>query len=139
MRVPFRFTYNGTLHRGNVPNGWVATGTVAQDTARGHVHTGTSSVRLYNGATLSQTAPVNGGCFYELSFFGHGEDALAGVTATVTFLSVDQTETGLQITVIPGAPPNSNGEFGYFRSIITAAPIDAAAANITFLAASTGG
>jgi len=125
----------------NIPTGWTTTTPerVSQDTARGRVHSGDSAAALTNGADLSQVVPVNGGCFYELSFFGHGEGALVGVTATVTFLSAAGSTIGLQIIVNRGDMPNSSRDFGYYRAITTQAPAGATSARITFVVTSQGG
>jgi len=125
----------------NIPTGWTTTTPerVSQDTARGHIHSGNSSVALANGADLSQIVPVNGGCFYELAFFGHGEGALVGVTATVTFISAEADTVGLRITVNPQDVPTGNRSFQFYRGITTAAPLDAEDAKISFSVTSTGG
>jgi len=122
-----------------IPADWIATGRVSQDTARNRVHSGISSAALYNEATLSQIVPIEGGCFYKLSFFGHGEGALVGVTATVTFISASGNETGLEIVIRPGDLPNSSGDFAHYRGITTRAPENAESAEIKFAVTSAGG
>jgi len=120
-----------------VPSAWEATGRVVQDTARGRVHSGDSSVAMYNGSTLTQTIPIEGGCFYEFSFFGHGEGNLVGMTATVTFLP--PVTNGLTITIRQGDLPNSTGDFSYYRGLTTQSPATATEAIIHFAVTSNGG
>ena len=123
----------------NVPADWNAVGRVASETARGRVHSGNSAVSLYNESTLSQTVAIEGGCFYELSFFGHGEGANVGVTATVTFLTADDSEIGLEIFVLPGDIPTGNRQYAFYNGITTRAPLGTTKAEITFAVTSTGG
>ncbi|MCL1904245.1 MAG: hypothetical protein FWF94_07500 [Oscillospiraceae bacterium] len=123
---------------GNVPTAWTAVGRVLRETARGRVHSGNSAVAIYNDAALSQIVPIEGGCFYELSFFGHGEGANVGLTATVTFLSADDSEVGLEIFVLHGDIPTSNRQFSFYNGITTRAPIGAIKAEIAFSVTSNG-
>ena len=125
----------------NIPTDWTTTtpSGISQVTAAGRVHSGDSSVNLTNGANLSQTVHVNAGCFYELSFFAHSEGALVGVTATVTFLSPQGDQVGLEITAKSGYIPNANRDFAYYRGITTAAPAGETSARITFVVTATGG
>lgn len=127
------------LFNDNIPDRWSATGRVSQETARGRVHSGDSAAALYDGAVLSQTVLVEGGCFYELSFSGHGEGALVEVIAAVTFICDENRITGLEITVRQGDLPNSTRDFGFYRGITIKAPICSIAAEITFIVTSSGG
>jgi len=67
---------------GSIPNDWQTTTPtlLSKVTQQGRVHSGNLSVNLTDGANLSQTAAIHGGCFYELSFFAHGEEAQVGET-----------------------------------------------------------
>lgn len=125
-----------------VPTGWFTTtpNDVSQVTQQGRVHSGNSAVNLADGANLSQIVPINGGCFYELSFFAHGEGAQVGFTATVNFITPPSTETlGLQITVNQQDVPDSDREFEFYRGITTQAPANATLAIIEFTVNADGG
>lgn len=126
---------------GGIPTDWTtSTPTkVSQVTAQGRVHSGESSVNLTDGATLFQVVPVNEGCFYEFSFFAHGEGAQVGVIATVTFVVPPSTQTlGLQISVRQQDMPNSNRDFGYYRGHTIQAPAGAMTAIINFAVTANG-
>jgi hypothetical protein len=125
---------------GNIPTGW-ATSTpnvVKRDTEPGNVHSGNTAVALSNGATLFQTVPVSGGCFYELTFFVHGEGAQVGFTATVTFAPAEGSGEGLKIVVRQQDLPNANREFGFFKGITVRAPAEASLAEIRFEVVANG-
>lgn len=127
---------------GNVPTGWTTTtpNNISQVTQQGRVHSGNSSVNLTNGANLRQVVPVNAGCFYELSFFAHGEGAQVGLVATVNFITPPNTKTtGLTITVRQQDIPNSNRAFGYYRGFTIAVPAGATTAEILFTVTANGG
>jgi hypothetical protein len=128
------------LFNGNIPVGWETDtpGLIRQETQQGQVHSGEAAVRMNNGADLRQTVPISGGCFYELSFFGHGEGAQVSVRATVTFLTGSAGEVGLIIFVRAMDLPNSNRDFGYFRGITMQAPQSATRAEIRFTVESNG-
>jgi hypothetical protein len=128
------------LFTGNVPKGWATTtpGLTSLESQLGHVHSGESSVALTNGAVLFQTVPVNGGCYYELSFFAHGAGAQVGFTATVNFSPSSGSGEALVITVRQQDLPNSSRIFSYFRGITTLAPPDATLAEIRFTVTSAG-
>jgi hypothetical protein len=119
----------------NIPVGWFtsAPALISQVSQQGRVHSGNSSVNMRNGADLCQAVPIEGGCFYEFSFFAHGEGAQVGVTGTVTFVDANNNETlGLEIIVTRMNLPDSNRDFGYFRGFTTAAPANAVAALVCF-------
>ena len=67
---------NGSMEEFNktVPVGWSMNNADLSDAEErpGRVHSGYSAVALKNGAVLTQTVHVTGGCFYELSFFAKG-------------------------------------------------------------------
>ena len=119
----------------NVPNGWTAVGSTARITLQGRVHSGASSVGLGDNARLTQNIAISGGCFYELSFFAHGEGAQTGVVATVRFTNPSGLNViGAQITVNTQDLPNDNRGWGYYRVITIMAPNNAVNANIEFVA-----
>ncbi len=129
------------LFTDDIPNGWITTtpDDISEITLQGRVHSGNSSVNLTDGADLSQTIPISEGCFYELSFFAHGEGAQVGLEATVTFLILTDTEVlGLQINVNPQDSSNSNRTFGFYRGITIQAPIGTVGAEIKFAVTAEG-
>ena len=128
------------LFTGNVPTDWNTTtpGAISHITQQGRVHSGESAVAITDEGNLSQIVPVNEGCFYELSFFGHGEGALVGVTATVTFITGTGSTVGLTITVRQQDIPNSNRDFGYYRGITIQAPAGTEMAEIRFSVTANG-
>ena len=130
---------NGGMEQfvGNIPTGWSTTtpNLISRETASGRVHTGESAVVMPNGSDLSQIVPVQGGCFYKLSFFAHGEGAQVGFTATVTFITGG---TGLEITVRRMDMPSGSREFGYYRGITILAPKGATEAEIKFVVTANG-
>ncbi len=124
-----------------VPIGWSVNSStkVRQVTAQGRVHSGNSAANLNDGAVLSQTVTINGGCYYNFSFFVRGEGAQVGFTAKVIFRnSQNQDVTGLTITVRQQDLTNSNREFGYFRGITIVAPNNTVSATIQFTVDSMG-
>lgn len=126
---------------GNVPTGWTTTtsSAVSKVTQQGLVHSGDSAVNLKDGANLSQNIAITGGCFYEFSFFAHGEGAQVAVTATVTFTNAQGLSVeGLRITVNAQDIPNSNRDFAYYRGITIQAPNNATNARITFSVTAEG-
>jgi len=127
---------------GNIPDNWDTTTSslISEVTAQGRVHSGNSAVNLADGANLSQTVtPITGGCFYEFSFFGHGEGAQVRVTATVTFVTPTGNLTGATITALMQDIPDGNRAFGYYRVITTAAPANVTSAIISFAVIANGG
>ncbi|MBC7765101.1 MAG: hypothetical protein H7Y41_01355 [Hyphomonadaceae bacterium] len=124
-----------------VPTFWTTTtpAAVSQETAQGAVHSGNSSVRLQDGAILTQTiTPVNPGCFYEFSFFANGAGAQVGVTATVTFVTTTGPVTDGSITIRQQDIPTATREFNYYRILTTAAPANTTSAIITFTVTAQG-
>ena len=120
---------------GDIPNGWNTTTPteVSEETAQGRVHSGNSSVNLENGAILTQTvSTVNGGCFYELSFFARGEGSEVGLTATVTFVTPMGDVVGGTVTVRQQDITNDNRDFAYYRIITSQAPLNVTSAIISF-------
>jgi len=126
---------------GNVPTGWTATPTsgVSQVTQQGRVHSGNSAVNLTDGTSLSQTVPVEAGCFYRLSFFARGNGAQVGLTATVTFVTPSGSVNGLTITVRKMDLVDSNRLYAFFQSLTIAAPAGTTSAIITFTVEANGG
>ena len=119
----------------NVPTGWSINEEelAEKDTAQGNVHAGQSSVRLYDGAVLTQDIALYGGCYYAFSFFARGNGAQVQLEATVTFLSEQALATNAATILIRMQDlPNDNREFGYYRTITTLAPENALAARISF-------
>ena len=125
----------------NIPDDWTTTtpGLISKVTAQGRVHSENSSVNLLDGANLSQSVTdINGGCFYELSFFVHGEGAQVSITATVTFVTPTGNVNGAAIIVNQQDIPNSNRDFGYYIVTTTAAPANVEKAIIKFSATANG-
>ena len=124
----------------NIPSYW-STDTrelISRTEKQGRIHSGNFAVNMRNNAVLSQTVYINEGCFYELSFFGHGEGALVAVYATVTFITPTNNNLGLQIIINQQDLPNANRDFGFYRGITTKAPKDAYAAEIKFAVVANG-
>ena len=118
-----------------VPVGWNMNDADLSDAEerQGRVHSGYSAVALKNGAVLTQTVHVTGGCFYELSFFAKGACAGVQLEATVTFLDASDTaETALRILVREQELPNCCSCYAYYRGLTTKAPENAKQARITF-------
>lgn len=128
---------NGGMEEFNktVPVGWSMNNADLSDAEErpGRVHSGYSAVALKNGAVLTQTVHVTGGCFYELSFFAKGACAGVQLEATVTFLDASDTaETALRILVREQELPNCCSCYAYYRGLTTKAPENAKQARITF-------
>lgn len=127
----------------NIPTGWttITSVKISQVTQQGRVHSGNSAVNLKDGAILTKTVTgIHVGCFYEFSFFAHGEGAKVGLTATVNFLTPGGDVLGASITIMQQDMPNSDREFGYYRVITTiAAPAGVTGARIDFLVSADGG
>ena len=126
----------------NVPTGWTAApdqNDVSPVTQQGRVHSGNSAVNMTNGVNLSQTVPAEAGCFYQLSFFAHGNGAQVGLIATVTFVTPSGSVNGLTITVQKMDLGDANRQFAYFRGITTKAPAETTSAIINFFVDATGG
>jgi len=125
-----------------VPVNWIANDAerVAPVTAQGRVHSGGSAVNLTNGAVLHQDVAITDGCFFDFSFFAHGEGVQVGIVATVIFIN-DQglSQTGLTISIRQQDLTDSNRTFGYYRGITTQAPTGATFARITFAVTANGG
>lgn len=128
---------NGGMEEFNktVPVGWSMNNADLSDAEErpGRVHSGYSAVALKNGAVLTQSVHVTGGCFYELSFFAKGACAGVQLEATVTFLDASDTaETALKILVREQDLPNCCSCYAYYRGLTTKAPENAKQARITF-------
>jgi len=115
--------------------GWSTAGPLTIDTARAQVHTGNAAAAMFNGAVLSQIVPIEGGCFYSLSFHGRGDGANVTLMAVVIFLSDAGSSLGLQLEVRAGDIPNV---YTSYNKLSAAAPADAVAAEIVFSVKSTG-
>ena len=125
----------------NIPTGWSTTtpNAISKESQQGRVHSGNYSVNLNNGANLRQDIPITGGCYFDFSFFAHGEGTQVSVTATVTFTNPQGLSAlGLAITVNGQDLLNDNREFGYYRGITTLAPANATNARIEFIVTTTG-
>lgn len=81
---------------------------------------------------LSQTTPIEGGCFYMLSFFARGEGSQVGLTAQVIFITPTGPVSGGTLTVRQQDMVNSNRSFAYYRLVTVAAPAAASSARIEF-------
>jgi hypothetical protein len=125
----------------NIPTDWTSPtpSLISKVTTQGRVHTGLSAVSLEDGAVLTQSiSDINPGCFYEFSFFAHGEGAQVSVTATVTFHTLSGNVQGGSIFVESQDIPNSDRDFGYYRVITIAAPDDVTSATIEFDVSASG-
>jgi len=129
------------LFAGNIPANWTTTtpAGISQQTQDGRVHSGDSAVNLTDGANLSQIVPVNPGCFYEFSFFAHGEGSQTEINAAVIFETPGGETLGLNIIARQFDIPNANRQFAYYRGITTAAPEEAYSAVIRFDVTANGG
>jgi hypothetical protein len=129
------------LFTGNLPNGWSTNNPagVSHVTAQGLVHSGLSSVGLTDGTNLCQTVPIEGGCFYEFSFFAHGEGAQVAIDASVVFITGSTETLGLEISIPKLYLPNANRDFGYYRGITIKAPTHATSARVCFSVSANGG
>ena len=136
-------TENGSMEvfSGGIPAGWTINDAslIEQTSIPGDVHSGESSALLYNGAILSQDISLEGGCYYELSFYARGNGAQVQLIATVTFLDEENNETeGLTILIRAQDMPTGNRDFAYYRGITFMAPTDATIARISFAATTVG-
>ena len=125
----------------NIPSNWNTTTStaVSKESAQGRVHSGNYSVALKDKAKLYQDVSINGGCFYNFSFFAHGEGAIVSVEATVTFVNQNNVKTqGLKISVRAQDIIDSNRGFAYYRGITIAAPVDTVYARIEFNVTANG-
>ena len=125
-----------------VPTSWNTTDAekVSPVTAQGRVHAGNSSVNLTDGGELHQDIPITSGCFFDFSFFAHGEGAQVGLVATVTFMNNQGlSQNGLTISIRQQDMPNADREFGYYRGITTQAPAAATFARLQFVVTANGG
>ena len=126
-----------------VPTGWTSEtpALVARQNTPGRLHTGTSSVALSNGGTLSQDiTPTVDEAYYDLSFFANATTADTTLTAAVIFVVGDDSEVGLMIEIPGDSLPTGSGDFGYYRRITAQAPAGTTAVRVSFGAASqTGG
>lgn len=124
---------------GIIPAGWdtETADALSKQTAQGRVHSGQSSVNLEDGAILTQTVlAVHEGCFYEFSFFAHGEGSNIGFTA------ISQRPAEIQLVLKQKSASkilsDSNRTFSYFSVITTAAPVGVTAAIISFSVTADG-
>ncbi len=125
----------------NKPIDWTFTNPdgVTSVSAQGRVHTGNFAVNIVNGSAISQTVSVStGGCFYDFSFFARGEESQVGFTATVTFDTTTGPVTGATITVRQQDLSTYNGQFQFFRTTTTQAPINTTAITVTILVDAEG-
>jgi len=126
----------------NIPTGWTSTTptAISQVTLQGRVHSGDSSVNIEDDGILTQVImDINPGCFYEFSFFAHGEGSQVGITATVNFLAPGGDVLGGMIVINQMDLSDSDRSFGYYRIITTEAPNDATGVRIDFAVDAEGG
>ncbi|MCL2350920.1 MAG: collagen-like protein, partial [Firmicutes bacterium] len=124
----------------HIPAYWNSTtrGLISLTRQKECIHSGNYSVNLKDRASLAQTVLIDGGCFYELSFFGHGDGALVAVEATVRFITPSRDQIGLRIAVNQQNIPNADRDFGHYKGITARAPADAYAAEIKFRVQANG-
>lgn len=116
------------------PTTWTTTtpALIESVSAAGRVHTGDYSTAMQNGAVLEQSVDINGGCYYELSFFANVNGNLVGVTAEVSFVTPSGTTAGARIVVNQQNLTNESGIFAFYKILTVQAPNDATNAIISF-------
>ena len=82
---------------------------------------------------------IEEGCYYNLSFFAHGEGAQVGLTAKLVFETPGGDVIGGTVTVRKQDLINSNRDFAYFKMITSAAPNGVTGVRIEFSVDATGG
>lgn len=113
---------------------------IASEDSQGRVHSGNFSVNMKDDTTLSQTIEnVEGGCFYELSFFARGEGAQVGLTANVIFVTDGGDIVGGTITINQQDMTNDNRDFAYYKVITDSAPMNTTAIRVEFNVTANGG
>ena len=126
----------------NQPENWefVNPAGITSEDSQGQVHSGNFSVNIGNGSTISQTiGNIEGGCFYQLSFFARGEGAQVGLTANVVFITGTVEEAGGSITINQQDLTDSNRDFGYYKVTTSAAPLNTTAIRVEFDVTANGG
>lgn len=117
------------------PTNWTFTnpeGVTSVD-LQGRVHSGNFAVNIENDSAIEQTIPIiDGGCYYNLSFFARGEGAQVSFTATIVFETPNGPVEGGTITVREQDVPNSNRDFGFYQLITSQAPSDATGITVRF-------
>ncbi|MGN0135433.1 hypothetical protein [Anaerotignum sp.] len=124
-----------------VPTGWNINNSdlVEPDDDQGDVHSGNFSALLFNKAVLSQDISIEGGCFFELSFFARGNGAQVQLEACVTFSTDDSFTTDSSCILIRAQDiPTDNRNFAYYRFITAQAPANATNARIEFRVTANG-
>lgn len=124
-----------------VPTGWNINDSdlVEPDDDQGDVHSGYYSALLYDGAVLWQNVSIEGGCYFELSFFARGNGAQVQLEACVTFSNNDSmTSDSTCIFIRAQDIPTDNRNFAYYRFITEQAPNDATNARIEFRVTANG-
>lgn len=118
---------------GDIPTGWITNTplNVSPVFAQGRVHSGILAVNLQDAADLIQNIKeVTPGCFYEFSFFAHGEGEQVGVIAEVVFDTTSGFVTGATISI--REEDLASIEFAYYRVITIEAPADLIGVKIEF-------
>lgn len=135
---------NGGMEAFNVqgvPTGWNINddNLVEPDDDQGNVHSGNFSARLFDGAILSQDIGIEGGCFFELSFFAKGNGAQVQLEACVIFSNDDSLQpTEACILIRAQDIPTDNRNFAFYRFITDRAPNNATNARIEFRVTANG-
>lgn len=125
----------------NKPDSWdfINPDGITSEDSQGRVHSGNWSVNMEDDTTISQTVEnIEGGCFYELSFFARGEGAQVGLTARVIFVTNSGDVTGGTITINQQDITNDNRDFAYYKVITNSAPINTTAIRVEFEVTANG-
>lgn len=124
-----------------VPTGWNINDDALSepDDDQGNVHSGNFSARLFDGAILWQDIDIEGGCFFELSFFARGNGAQVQLEACVIFSNDDSLQPEETCIRIRSQDiPTDNRSFAYYRFITAQAPSNATTARIAFRVTANG-
>ncbi|MDO4283518.1 MAG: hypothetical protein Q4D02_07785 [Clostridia bacterium] len=112
---------------------------ITSEDSQGRVHSGNFSVNMEDDTTLSQIVEnIEGGCFYELSFFARGEGAQVGFTANIIFITDGGNVLGGTITVNQQDITNDNRDFAYYKVITSEAPMNTTSIKVEFIVTANG-
>ncbi|RPF49134.1 hypothetical protein EDD70_1974 [Hydrogenoanaerobacterium saccharovorans] len=135
---------NGTMENfsKNVPIGWTTTTpfAVSIQKSQGRVHSGYASVNLANDAALVQVIQdVKSGCFYELSFFVHGEGSHVGFEVFVIFETDIGDFLGGYLAVRKQDMVDNSRNFAYHKLITSITPNNIKQVRVQFVVSANEG